>query len=53
MAAKRTDDWYYCEACETNFGLRSDTIEIPEYCPFCGSELTYESDDDELDDEDY
>lgn len=43
-------DWIICDSCETEFKIMTDSLEPTCYCPFCGSEIEEESDED---DEDY
>jgi DNA-directed RNA polymerase subunit RPC12/RpoP len=45
------DKEYVCEDCDAEFDVDYDFVATPEFCPFCGSKLTY--DDKDLDDEDW
>ena len=40
---------FTCEECETEFEVYHDSANEPEFCPFCGSKLTY--DDEDLDED--
>ena len=47
---------HICYNCDEEFEIKSayETESEVSFCPFCGSELDYEEDeDDDLDDEDY
>lgn len=41
------DDWIWCEECDNEFKVLSDsTNEHINYCPFCGTDIEDEEDDD-------
>lgn len=47
-------DWVECESCWAEFRVVSDTDELVAFCPYCGSEVDVEDEDDDFEeDEDY
>ena len=42
-----------CQECEAEFSVEHDEIGEPEFCPFCGSKLTYDDEDLEDDIDEY
>lgn len=45
-------DWVECESCWTEFRVVSDSDEVVGFCPYCGSEIECQDDDDEEFEED-
>lgn len=43
--------WYECGSCLSEFRVVSDSDEPIAYCPFCGSDVEGEDDEDEEGDE--
>lgn len=43
--------WYTCSSCDAEFRVVSDSDNLIEYCPFCGTEIEQEEDDEEYEDE--
>lgn len=41
--------WYNCNSCSTEFRVVSDTDEHIDFCPYCGSTIEQETDDEDLD----
>ena len=49
-----TDKWHVCTVCEAEYRvINSISDNDPEFCPFCGSAVDDDFDDDEDLDEDY
>lgn len=47
-------DWVECESCWAEFRVVSDTDELVAFCPYCGSQVDAEDEDDDFEeDEDY
>lgn len=47
-------DWVECESCWAEFRVVSDTDELVAFCPYCGSQVDVEDEDDDFEeDEDY
>jgi predicted RNA-binding Zn-ribbon protein involved in translation (DUF1610 family) len=48
-----SDKEIVCTNCEAEFQVVHDEVDSPEYCPFCGDKMRYETDNDlkDLDDE--
>jgi rRNA maturation endonuclease Nob1 len=42
-----SDKEIVCSDCEAEFQVIHDAITEPEFCPFCGSKLRYEDDDED------
>jgi uncharacterized paraquat-inducible protein A len=47
----RKDDWIQCPDCEEEFNVISSVSNRVEYCPYCGSDIEWEIDED-LDEDD-
>lgn len=46
------NDWHYCESCDSEFKVVSDTVdqeEVIAFCPYCGTEMEEQEDEDEED----
>ncbi len=47
-------DWVECESCWAEFRVVSDTDELVAFCPYCGSQVDVEDEDDDFEeDKDY
>ena len=40
-------EWITCEGCEEEFRIVSDALQLPQFCPFCGTEIEHEDEDGE------
>lgn len=38
--------WYNCQSCGEEFRVITDSGAYVEYCPFCGADISEESDED-------
>jgi rRNA maturation endonuclease Nob1 len=43
----KINDWHTCNSCETEFKVVSDSEDLIEYCPYCGSVVDDNVDEDE------
>ena len=46
-------DWIECNSCWAEFKVISDSDELPEFCPYCGSDIDPLDEDDEDEDNEY
>ena len=40
-------DWIECQSCWAEFKIISDSDQLPEFCPYCGSVIAVDDDEDE------
>ena len=44
------NDWHYCESCDSEFKVVSDTVDEEDtvaFCPYCGTEMEETEEEDE------
>lgn len=46
-------DWVDCSSCSTEFKVVSDSDELIQYCPYCGSVVDPDPEEEPEDDDDY
>lgn len=45
-------DWIECQSCWAEFKIISDVDQLPEFCPYCGTDIDTDEDDDYEEDDD-
>lgn len=43
--------WHNCKSCETEFRVVSDSDEHIDFCPFCGSTIEQDEEEEEIEDD--